>query len=343
MTIYTAFTRMCKEYLDFFERYMAILGVFGTVENVKELFTQEMADRYNLKSRIAILFIYLFHIVALMLAIALVGEYLLSASMVSLLVNMTTLLNDLYELFQETYFNHKRKRELSELKAELENHNVTYEQNMSSEKAIFFTGNLEKNKRKTKRLDKKITEYTFISKKDVKQDFDKLYKIANRINDLNIEIQLSSLEEKHKLWSTYISAISAILSISLSYFSLQLNVMFESVGKLTDVVEGLSKLFSILGAVTGLVASSNKNIAVMMRQYEKHQQAHVIKNEFRKKVNIITDVGLRRECDDILSSEEKCEEQSNVTTYLPSKKPKQRRKTFTDYSMPESHQYQFSM
>ncbi|MBS0287701.1 MAG: hypothetical protein JSR17_10415 [Proteobacteria bacterium] len=581
-----------KGSLDLFEQFMALIGVYYTSHNVKDLFGKELGEKYTLKSRLAIFLFYLIHIVALVLATGFVGEYLLSASMASLLVNMTTLINDLYELIQETYSNHKRNRELNDLKAELESQNVSYEQNalilrdlielkqnvnfikqqkqelekllvrldslnnqnppdyynnllsnmayadqlaavvkslsdkenaiinehevigsfikihgnnidelavikeknaeikkLQEEKfklkkkihklfnqRIFFSDDEKENKRKIKAIDAKIRDCTCIAqfffkklkaknalhkvstlidnldakykgqlyqfypehqiavlkaqereylfekkiflrkfifepfhsnmvltrdkaktdeltnaqwnlallrkepkcetlkkyindrlaqlnskiqgqqlevqkrqkliqqisgnpKREIKQDFDKLYKITNRINELDKEIQLSALEKTHKLWSTYISTISAVLSISLSFFSMQLNVLFESLGKLTDVLEALSKLFSVFGAVVGLVASNHKNVAVIMRQYEQDQQAKLINSEFRNKANIITDVDLQRECVDIIS---RCS-QDESKTYLPSKQPKKRSKAYHDNSRTVSEKYQFSI
>ncbi len=115
--------------LDTFENVMAIIGVYLAVCSIRSLWSTEASERYSKKQRIALFFFYLLHITALILATGVFGEFIISASMAVFLVNVTSIINDLYDYVQEYYDNYKRKKELRELEDEIPNHELLFSQN----------------------------------------------------------------------------------------------------------------------------------------------------------------------------------------------------------------------
>lgn len=126
--------------LNTWEAIFSFLAVYCTAQGLKKIWFEQSKKTNNLSEKkrkkpdslarkFAISLFYLLHIAALFLAAGIFGEALISASLATLLVSTTSLINDYYEYFLEYYKNHKREKKLKNLQEKFSHDNIDYEQN----------------------------------------------------------------------------------------------------------------------------------------------------------------------------------------------------------------------
>lgn len=124
-------------------------------------------------------------------------------------------------------------------------------------------------------------------KSDIKHDFEKIATILNKINKIDGEIKLSNEQERHKLWSTYISMVAASVAILTSYFSYHIN---------SDIVDGISKTFTIIGEGAAFNARKEIRKAKENQQREEKEEASIIKFNLHSRAENLFDPELRESC-----------------------------------------------
>ncbi len=141
-----------------------------------------------------------------------------------------------------------------------------------------------------KELDRKkvfLQAITTDPKSDIKHDFNKIAIILNKINKIDGEIKLSNEQEKHKLWSTYISMVAASVAILTSYFSYHIN---------SDLADGISKIFTIIGEGSALHARKEIKKAKENQKREEQEEASIIKINLHARAENLFDLELRESC-----------------------------------------------
>ncbi|MBS0287062.1 MAG: hypothetical protein JSR17_07190 [Proteobacteria bacterium] len=135
MMLYSPLLRLGKQFLETAEAIGTAMGIYFTVNNIREVRNQEnegtnqdTPSRFNFKN-LSIIAFFLFHMFALVLAAGVCGEFILSASMANLLVSATSLFNDLYEFICEWYQDRHRKRQLANKEREYASFNMHFDQN----------------------------------------------------------------------------------------------------------------------------------------------------------------------------------------------------------------------
>jgi uncharacterized protein YciW len=132
-----------KSSLNLLEGFAGLLGLIFTFLGLKEVWSEEGRKKYNLLQRLALSSFYLFHISAIILAALLaagvISEFIMSATVATVIVSTTSLFNDLFEYLQEKYQNFNRLRKLNTLQKRLREVNIDFQQN-----ALFFEDILER-------------------------------------------------------------------------------------------------------------------------------------------------------------------------------------------------------
>ncbi len=119
------------------EFVFAVIGVAGAGYGLKEIWFNQKLQQ-SLKAKIGLSLFYLVHIAAIFFAAGLFGEALLGATMATLLVSSTSLINDTYDYFQECYQNYKFNKKIDKLQNQLATNNIDFEQNSFFFEDIFF-------------------------------------------------------------------------------------------------------------------------------------------------------------------------------------------------------------
>ncbi len=123
-------------------------------------------------------------------------------------------------------------------------------------------------------------------KDDIKHNFDDLFKITYKINEIEKEIELAELEVTHKLRSSTLSIFSSTMAIVVGLYS----HLFDS-----DFWDTVGKSLTLAGEVMGIFARNEKLKIKINSFYEAAENARIINSEFQKKANIITDTSLRND------------------------------------------------
>ncbi len=113
---------------NMWEAIFSIIGVAGTAYGLKEIWFNHKQQQ-SLKAKTGLSLFYLLHIAAIFFAAGILGEALLGATMSTLLVSSTSLINDTYDYFQECYQNYQFNQKVDKLQRKLSSKNIDFEQN----------------------------------------------------------------------------------------------------------------------------------------------------------------------------------------------------------------------